>query len=153
MFPGQGSDPCLLSWQAESLPLSHQRGPAVHFLKRTFIWLKWGSAVSCSPPAFHGGLQTLKLCCLDSVDAAHQAHVLQGLRSSSRDGSGGVRVVRRILNHWTTSTVPGCASFSDEMLEPAFAGRCWWSFCLQLAVADVKMQVVPTCVGGTQPAL
>ena len=33
--------------------------------------------------------------------------MLQGLRSSSRDGSGGVRVVRLIVNHWTASTVPG----------------------------------------------
>ena len=27
IFPDQGSNPCLLHWQAEALPLSHQRSP------------------------------------------------------------------------------------------------------------------------------
>ena len=30
IFPDQGSNPCLLHWQADSLPLSHQGSP-VHF--------------------------------------------------------------------------------------------------------------------------
>ena len=29
VFPDQGSDPCLLHWQAETLPLSHQGSPAI----------------------------------------------------------------------------------------------------------------------------
>ena len=32
VFPDQGSDPCLLHWQAETLPLSHQGSPAIILL-------------------------------------------------------------------------------------------------------------------------
>ena len=35
VFPGQGSNPCLLRWQADSSPLSHQEGP--YFLLFTFL--------------------------------------------------------------------------------------------------------------------
>ena len=32
IFPDQGSNPCLLQWQVDSLPLSHQGNPrALHF--------------------------------------------------------------------------------------------------------------------------
>ena len=31
IFPDQGSNPCLLHWQADSLPLSHQRSPVLLF--------------------------------------------------------------------------------------------------------------------------
>ena len=30
IFPNQGSDPCLLHWQVNPLPLSHQRGPCYY---------------------------------------------------------------------------------------------------------------------------
>ena len=33
IFPDQGLNPCLLHWQADSLPLSHQRSPHVHIYK------------------------------------------------------------------------------------------------------------------------
>ena len=50
IFPNQGSNPCLLNWQVDSLSLSHQGSPAVTFLKyrldgkisfplQTFQWL------------------------------------------------------------------------------------------------------------------
>ena len=32
IFPDQGSNPCLLHWQADSLPLSHQGSPAIGLL-------------------------------------------------------------------------------------------------------------------------
>ena len=32
IFPDQGSNPCLLHWQVDSLPLSHQRSPEIHIL-------------------------------------------------------------------------------------------------------------------------
>ena len=32
IFPTQGSNPCLLHWQAGSLPLSHQRSPPKNYL-------------------------------------------------------------------------------------------------------------------------
>ena len=32
IFPDQGSNPCLLHWKAESLPLSHQGSPYYRFL-------------------------------------------------------------------------------------------------------------------------
>ena len=31
VFPYQGSNPCLMHWQADSLPLSHQGSPVVSF--------------------------------------------------------------------------------------------------------------------------
>ena len=31
IFPDQGSNPCLLHWQADSLPLSHQGSPTDGF--------------------------------------------------------------------------------------------------------------------------
>ena len=33
IFPDQGLNPCLLQWQTDSLPLSHQRRPGFSFLK------------------------------------------------------------------------------------------------------------------------
>ena len=37
IFPNPGSNPCLLHWQADSLPLSHQRGPVlVHLCSMRF---------------------------------------------------------------------------------------------------------------------
>ena len=35
-LPDQGSDLCLLHWQVDSLPLSHQGGPKISFLERNF---------------------------------------------------------------------------------------------------------------------
>ena len=32
IFPDQGSNPCLLHWQADSLPLSHQGSPPTQFI-------------------------------------------------------------------------------------------------------------------------
>ena len=34
VFPDQGSNPCLLHWQADSLPLSHQGSPGYGFKRR-----------------------------------------------------------------------------------------------------------------------
>ena len=32
IVPDQGSNPCLLHWQVDSLPLSHQGSPEIHIL-------------------------------------------------------------------------------------------------------------------------
>ena len=32
ILPNQGSNPCLLHWQGDSLPLSHQGRPCLHFI-------------------------------------------------------------------------------------------------------------------------
>ena len=37
--PDRGSNPCLLHWQADSLPLSHQGSPTVSFLERLMCGL------------------------------------------------------------------------------------------------------------------
>ena len=37
IFPDQGSNPCLLHWQANSLPLSHQGSPEDTFLSRSGV--------------------------------------------------------------------------------------------------------------------
>ena len=37
IFPDQGSNPCLLHWQMDSLPLSSQGSPVLHFWNREFI--------------------------------------------------------------------------------------------------------------------
>ena len=37
IFPDQGSNPCLLHWQADSLPLSHQRSPVLFFQTDYFL--------------------------------------------------------------------------------------------------------------------
>ena len=37
IFPNQGSNPCLLHWQADSLPLSHQGSPVQ--LLFSYLWL------------------------------------------------------------------------------------------------------------------
>ena len=36
IFPDQGSNPCLLHWQADSLPLSHQGSPQTNFYFHSF---------------------------------------------------------------------------------------------------------------------
>ena len=38
IFPGQGLNPCLLHWQADSLPLSHQGSPEKQpFIRTSFL--------------------------------------------------------------------------------------------------------------------
>ena len=37
ILPDQGLNPCLLHWQVDSLPLSHQRSPVYLFLMETLI--------------------------------------------------------------------------------------------------------------------
>ena len=46
IFPDQGSNPCLLHWQADSLPLSHQGSPRSVFLLCVL------SQVTLSDPVF-----------------------------------------------------------------------------------------------------
>ena len=38
IFPDQGSNPSLLNWQADSLPLSHQGSPNYSLIHQTFIF-------------------------------------------------------------------------------------------------------------------
>ena len=53
IFPTQGSNQCLLRWQADSLPLSHQGSPRLFLsLKKkekdiTYFWLRWAFAAVC----------------------------------------------------------------------------------------------------------
>ena len=42
IFPDQGSNPCLLHWQADSLPLSHQRSPLWCILNWQYFQLMMG---------------------------------------------------------------------------------------------------------------
>ena len=42
IFPGQGSNPCPLHWQADSQPLRHQGSPIYFFNVNYFIYLLWG---------------------------------------------------------------------------------------------------------------
>ena len=42
IFPDQGLNPCLLVWQVNSLPLSHQRSPHITFLKQCRDYHKQG---------------------------------------------------------------------------------------------------------------
>ena len=41
LFLTQGSNPCLLHWQAGSLPLSHQGSPVVKRVPVANLWLLW----------------------------------------------------------------------------------------------------------------
>ena len=38
IFPDQGSNPCLLHWQADSLPLSHQGSPSTPLIEETVLF-------------------------------------------------------------------------------------------------------------------
>ena len=69
IFPDQGSNPCLLHWQADSQPLCHQESPSSGTLKwvklrniRTeLLWLSWGSSshVLGLLPFYHSGTITI----------------------------------------------------------------------------------------------
>ena len=53
IFPTQGSNPCLLHWQVNSLPLSHQEIPGpVHFVFFFFPFIFWPCSLwdLSSPP-------------------------------------------------------------------------------------------------------
>ena len=52
IFPDHGLNPCLLHWQAESLPLSHQGSPGSGFLQGHFNPYGTGQADSESAAAF-----------------------------------------------------------------------------------------------------
>ena len=41
IFPDQGFNPCLLHWQVDSLPLSSQGSPVLHFWDREFSFFFW----------------------------------------------------------------------------------------------------------------
>ena len=47
IFPTQGPNPCLLNWQADSLPLSHQGSPGRHSV--LFKWKKESHTCPLSP--------------------------------------------------------------------------------------------------------
>jgi len=38
IFPDQGSNPCYLRWQVDSLPLSHQGSPRILIFKLSITW-------------------------------------------------------------------------------------------------------------------
>ena len=45
IFLDQGSNPCLLNWQMDSLPLSHQESPS-KFFHILFLWIVWKHSFS-----------------------------------------------------------------------------------------------------------
>ena len=70
IFPDQGSNPCLLHWQADSLPLSHRGSPWRHFSKKyiyLLIWLRWVLASSCGIVSLHCSIQDLSCSVWDLV--------------------------------------------------------------------------------------
>ena len=56
IFPGQGSNPCPLHWQADSYPLDHQRSPVVIFSQSVSSVAQWCPTLcnpnDCSMPGF-----------------------------------------------------------------------------------------------------
>ena len=92
IFPDQGSNPCLLHWQADSQPLRHQGSP--HSILFFFnFWLCWIFTVA------HG----LSSCGSRALERRLMAH---GLSCSTACGSSWTRdrtcvacIGRRILNH------------------------------------------------------
>ena len=47
IFPTQGLNPCLLCWQAYSLPLSHHKSPT-HFFRYTFFFFNVKHSLNCT---------------------------------------------------------------------------------------------------------
>ena len=67
IFPDWGSNPCLLHWQVDYLPLSHQGGPEIALGKHTPLVRKgWfaaaGSQQDASVPCFQDWRRLLGLC-------------------------------------------------------------------------------------------
>ena len=54
IFPDRGSNPCLLHWQADSLPLSHQGSPFGDLFTKTFLEVEQSSCallkINCKLP-------------------------------------------------------------------------------------------------------
>ena len=70
IFPGQGLNPCLLPWQADSPSLSHRGSPWRH-LKKEYIYLliqlRWVLAPSCGIVSLHCSIQGLNCSLWDLV--------------------------------------------------------------------------------------
>ena len=82
IFPDQGLNPCLLHWQAYSLPLNHQRSPVV-FFSCLLGWLWVGKRlviVTCRPSSI---LSVWDLT-LGSNYKAHSTHCFSHLTGSFR---------------------------------------------------------------------
>ena len=47
IFPTQGSNPHLLPWQVESLPLSHQNNPSVYLTEFNLLCLSFRITINC----------------------------------------------------------------------------------------------------------
>ena len=99
IFPGQGSNPCPLHWQADSQPLRHQGSPNWHFLNffqmsYSFLILLWYLITYYS--TYHTLLGKKKLF---SVSVSHSSHVgslgiyiyPQGISIWIRLGSGNIK--------------------------------------------------------------
>ena len=71
ILPDQGSNPCLLHWQASSLPLSHQGSPCLNFYSGLWsIAIDWGRprtlvGINLTPFQFHLFLHSFinQTCC------------------------------------------------------------------------------------------
>ena len=63
IFPNQGSNPCLLHWQAEPLPLSHQGSPTVVGLK-SFPGLHMSPHLPPPAPSHASRMSMADSCCV-----------------------------------------------------------------------------------------
>ena len=52
IFLTQGLNLCLLHWQADSLPMSHQWSPN-HIITEVFIWIKWFNTIEKEATCSH----------------------------------------------------------------------------------------------------
>ena len=69
IFPTQGSNPCLLHWQVDSLPLSHLGSPLPYILLAgknlvffAFLYFSWGSQGKNTEVVCHSLLQWTTFC-------------------------------------------------------------------------------------------
>ena len=127
IFPDQGSNPCLLHWQEDSLPLSHQRSPVLFLLIYLIICLLFICLFLPPQPSAHFTVAhtTVWRSCFSSPAAVYQ--------SPSSSLSGGSEPT--FVDFCSRLTILPDAQFFFKI----YIYLCIW-LCWILLAADLKLR-------------
>ena len=139
-FPGQGLNPCLPHWQADSLPLSHQESPKQHFLKPCLVLCI--SFQGCHNKAQLGGLTQRKYILSPFWRPEVRSQSLTGLCYLQRLQ---VRMLPRLFLQAVPPRVPWFAAASLQSLP--LSSQAFSFLCLCLYVFFPFLTRTPKQIG------
>ena len=116
IFLDQGSNPCLLHWQVDSLPLSHQGSPIILFLiNYIFLCL---TKLPTFYPHVDSSLAKHSFCCFHKI--LHKSHLRDWCLSPHMWGSD----MRFQINNTHEVTCGACNTISWDTCKFWIPGSC-----------------------------